>query len=284
MPTRTQQCDTTAAAYASHGDTRHVLLFPADPTECFEMSLNAFDLAERLQTPVIVLSDLDIGMNDWMIPEIQWDGSYQPDRGKVYNADALRDMDKFYRYLDIDGDAIPWRTLPGVDAKGAYFVRGSGHNQYGGYTEKSDEYKQVLDRLRRKSDTAASLVPSPVVEPGADIGANKSWAVLSIGSCHGAIVEARDRLAAEQVSFDYMRLKAFPFDDSVKQFIETYDRVFIIEQNRDAQLRQLLVNELELDPARLVPLLSYDGMPVGSDFIVDAVKSELLQQGAVKAG
>ena len=163
-------------------------------------------------------------------------------------------------------------------------MRGSGHNQYGGYTEKSDEYKQVLDRLRRKSDTAASLVPSPVVEPGADIGANKSWAVLSIGSCHGAIVEARDRLAAEQVSFDYMRLKAFPFADSVKQFIETYDRVFVIEQNRDAQLRQLLVNELELDPARLVPLLSYDGMPVGSDFIVDAVKSELLQQGAVKAG
>ncbi len=284
MPTRTQQCDITAAAYASHGDTRHVLLFPADPTECFEMSLNAFDLAERLQTPVIVLSDLDIGMNDWMIPEIQWDGSYQPDRGKVYDAEALRDMDKFYRYLDIDGDAIPWRTLPGVDARGAYFVRGSGHNQYGGYTEKSDEYKQVLDRLRRKSDTAATLVPAPVVEHGADVAANKAWAVLSIGSCHGAIVEARDRLAAEQISFDYMRLKAFPFDQSVKQFINSYDRVFVIEQNRDAQLRQLLVNELEINPAMLVPLLSYDGMPVGSDFIVDAVKNELQLQGAAKAG
>jgi len=186
-------------------------------------------------------------MNDWMIPEIQWDGSYQPDRGKVYDAEALRDMDKFYRYLDIDGDAIPYRTLPGVDATGAYFVRGSGHNQYGGYTERSDEYKEVLDRLRRKSDTAASLVPNPVIEPGADISAQKDWAVLSIGSCHGAVVEARDRLAEQKVSFDYMRLKAFPFDTAVAEFIEKYDRVFVIEQNRDAQLRQLLVNELELD-------------------------------------
>ena len=283
MPTRTQQCDITAAAYASHGDTRHVLLFPSDPSECFEMAMNAFDLAERLQTPVIVLSDLDIGMNDWMIPEIQWNESYQPDRGKVYDADTLRSMDKFHRYLDVDGDAIPWRTLPGVDATGAYFVRGSGHNQYGGYTEKSDEYKEVLDRLRRKSDTAATMVPTPVIEAGADIGAQKDWAVLSIGSCHGAIVEARDRLSEKQVSFDYMRLKAFPFDQTVKDFIDKYDRVFVIEQNRDAQLRQLLVNELELDPVRLVPLLSYDGMPVSSDFIVDAINTELQLKGAAQA-
>ena len=271
------------AAYASHGDTRHVLLFPSDPSECFEMAMNAFDLAERLQTPVIVLSDLDIGMNDWMIPEIQWNESYQPDRGKVYDADTLRSMDKFHRYLDVDGDAIPWRTLPGVDATGAYFVRGSGHNQYGGYTEKSDEYKEVLDRLRRKSDTAATMVPAPVMEAGADIGAQKDWAVLSIGSCHGAIVEARDRLSEKQVSFDYMRLKAFPFDQTVKDFIDKYDRVFVIEQNRDAQLRQLLVNELELDPVRLVPLLSYDGMPVSSDFIVDAINTELQLKGAAQA-
>ncbi len=284
MPTRTQQCDIASAAYASHGDTKHVLLFPSDPSECFEMALNAFDLAERLQTPVIVLSDLDIGMNDWMIPEIQWEESYEPDRGKVYDADALRDMDNFYRYLDVDGDAIPWRTLPGVDAKGAYFVRGSGHNKYGGYTEKSDEYKDVVDRLRRKFDTAASLVPAPVLEPGADVGGEKRWAVLSLGSCHGAIVEARDRLATEQVTFDYLRLKAFPFDHSVKEFIEQYDHVFVIEQNRDAQLRQLLVNELEINPAVLQPLLSYDGMPVGSDFIVDAIKSELQLKGAAVAG
>ena len=284
MPTRTQQCDITAAAYASHGDTRHVLLFPADPAECFDMALNAFDLAERLQTPVIVLSDLDIGMNDWMIPEIQWDDSYQPDRGKVYDATDLRDMEKFYRYLDVDGDAIPWRTLPGVDPTGAYFVRGSGHNRYGGYTEKSDEYKDVLDRLRRKSDTAATMVPLPDIEPGVDVGAEGSWAMLSIGSCHGAIVEARDRLARDKVSFDYMRVKGFPFHHSVKEFIDAYDRVFVVEQNRDAQLRQMLVNELEINPAQLVPLLSYDGMPVGSDFIVEAVKAELQTQEAASAG
>ncbi len=283
MPTRTQQCDITAAAYASHGDTRHVLLFPADPTECFEMALNAFDLAERLQTPVIVLSDLDIGMNDWMIPEITWDESYQPDRGKVYDAEALRDMDKFYRYLDVDGDAIPWRTLPGVDPRGAYFVRGSGHNQYGGYTEKSDEYQEVLDRLRRKSDTAATLAPAPVIEKGADIGAETNWAVISIGSCHGAIVEARDRLAADNVAFDYLRIKAFPFDPSVAEFIHRFDRVFVVEQNRDAQLRQMLSNELEIDPAKLIPLLSYDGMPVGSDFIVNALSAETAQQQTANA-
>ncbi|MFT5048183.1 MAG: 2-oxoglutarate ferredoxin oxidoreductase subunit alpha, partial [Porticoccaceae bacterium] len=163
MPTRTQQCDIVSAAYASHGDTKHVLLFPSDPTDCFYMSQTAFDLAERLQTPVIVLTDLDIGMNDWMVPEIKWDESYQPDRGKVYDAKQLRDMDAFYRYLDVDGDAIPWRTLPGVDPKGAYFVRGSGHNKFGGYTEKSDEYKEVVDRLRRKFDTAATLVPAPIL-------------------------------------------------------------------------------------------------------------------------
>ncbi|MEM7255981.1 MAG: 2-oxoacid:acceptor oxidoreductase subunit alpha [Pseudomonadota bacterium] len=284
MPTRTQQCDITAAAYASHGDTRHVLLFPADPTECFQMALDAFDLAERLQTPVIVLSDLDIGMNDWMIPEIQWDNSYQPDRGKVYDAQALRDMDKFYRYLDVDGDAIPWRTLPGVDATGAYFVRGSGHNQYGGYTEKSDEYQQVLDRLRQKSNTAATLVPQSVHEKSADVGSQTRWAVISIGSCHGAVIEARDRLAADNVAFEYLRIKAFPFDSAVAKFIDRFERVYVIEQNRDAQLRQMLSNELEIDPARLVPLLSYDGMPVGSDFIVNALKSELTDQQTVSAG
>ena len=284
MPTRTQQCDIASAAYASHGDTRHVLLFPADPSECFDMALQAFDLSERLQTPVIVLSDLDIGMNDWMIKEIQWDDSYQPDRGKVYDAEALRDMDSFHRYLDVDGDAIPWRTLPGVHSRGAYFVRGSGHNKYGGYTEKSDEYKEVLDRLRAKSDTACTLVPPPVIEPGADIGTEKEWAVLSVGSCHGAIVEARDRLAEEQISFDYMRVKAFPFPDSVKDFIANYDKVFVIEQNRDSQLRQLLVNEFDINPARLVPVLSYDGMPVGSDFIVEKLKEDLSQQAAVNTG
>ncbi len=279
MPTRTQQCDIVAAAYASHGDTKHVLLFPADPTDCFYMSQAAFDLAERLQTPVMVLSDLDIGMNDWMIPELEWDNSYVPDRGKVYNADELKDMDAFYRYLDVDGDAIPWRTLPGVDSKGAYFVRGSGHNKYGGYTEKSDEYKEVVDRLRRKFDTAATLVPPPIIYQDKTTSAEKRWAIVSIGSCDGAIREARDRLESDKIAnLDYLRVRAFPFHQDVHDFIKQYDQVLVVEQNRDAQLRQLLTIELNLDPANLVPVLSYDGMPVSSDFIVDAV-SQLIRHG-----
>lgn len=279
MPTRTQQCDIISAAYASHGDTKHVLLFPSDPTDCFHMSQTAFDLAERLQTPVIVLTDLDIGMNDWMIPEIQWDDTYQPDRGKVYDAKQLKDMDKFYRYLDVDGDAIPWRTLPGVDSKGAYFVRGSGHNKFGGYTEKSDEYKEVVDRLRRKFDTAATLVPAPVLNINDSKPREKSCALLSIGSCDGAIREARDRMISDgHVNLDYMRIQAFPFHKDVADFIDQYDQVFVIEQNRDAQLRQLLSIELNIDPNRLIPLLSYDGMPVSSDFIVEGV-AELMKQG-----
>ncbi|MBX2836576.1 MAG: 2-oxoacid:acceptor oxidoreductase subunit alpha [Gammaproteobacteria bacterium] len=277
MPTRTQQCDIVSAAYASHGDTKHVLLFPADPLDCFHMSQTAFDLAEQLQTPVIVLTDLDIGMNDWMIPEIQWDENYVPNRGKVYDAEQLKDMDAFYRYLDVDGDAIPWRTLPGVDPKGAYFVRGSGHNKLGGYTEKSDEYKEVVDRLRRKFDTAATLVPSPIVTKTDT--ADKRWAILSIGSCDAAIQEARDRLTKNNTAnLDYLRVRAFPFHADVLDFIDQYEQIFVVEQNRDAQLRQLLCTELELDPARLIPLLSYDGMPVSSDFIVDAV-SQLIKQG-----
>jgi len=276
MPTRTQQCDIISAAYASHGDTKHVLLFPADPLDCFHMSQTAFDLAENLQTPVIVLTDLDIGMNDWMIPEIQWDDTYVPSRGKVYDAKDLKELDAFYRYLDVDGDAIPYRTLPGVDSKGAYFVRGSGHNKFGGYTEKSDEYKDVVDRLRRKFDTAANMVPAPIIQSNDDANANKQWAIVSIGSCDGAIREARDHLnAAGVANLDYMRLRAFPFNSDVSDFIEQYEQVFVVEQNRDAQLRQLLTIELEIDPSKLVPLLSYDGMPVSSDFIVDAVSEQI---------
>lgn len=279
MPTRTQQCDIVSAAYASHGDTKHVLLFPSDPTDCFHMSRTAFDLAERLQTPVIVLTDLDIGMNDWMIPELEWDESYIPDRGKVYTSEQLKDMDAFYRYLDVDGDAIPWRTLPGVDPKGAYFVRGSGHNKFGGYTEKSDEYKDVVDRLRRKFDTAAELAPAPILTTNDDVSREKRWALLSIGSCDAAIREARDRLVANSsTNLDYMRIQAFPFHKTVLEFIEQYDHVFVIEQNRDAQLRQLLSIELNIDPNKLLPLLSYDGMPVSSDFIVEGV-SQLIKQG-----
>jgi len=273
MPTRTQQGDILSCAYASHGDTRHVLLFPADPGECFSMAVSAFDLAERLQTPVLVLSDLDIGMNDWMMPEFSWDESYQPDRGKVYDAEALKDMDAFYRYLDVDGDAIPWRTLPGVDEKGAYFVRGSGHNELGGYTEKADEYKVVVDRLREKSVTASMLVPAPVIDAPRGSGV----AIVSIGSCDCAVIEARDRLTAQGISIDYMRLTAFPFSTVVSDFIANYETVLVVEQNRDAQLRSMLITELEIDPAKLLAVLSYDGMPVDCGFIVEAAEQATKQ-------
>ncbi len=276
MPTRTQQGDILASAYASHGDTRHVLLFPADPKECFEMAATAFDLAERLQTPVIVLSDLDIGMNDWMIPELKWDEDYVPDRGKVYTEDQLKEMDVFHRYVDVDGDAIPYRTLPGVHPTGAYFVRGSGHNRFGGYTEKSDEYKDVLDRLRRKSDTAGQIAPAPLIDGSGDT----DWAIISIGSCDGAIVEARDRLREAGIELDYMRIRAFPFNQDVADFIDRYERVFVIEQNRDAQLRQLLISDLELDSKQLSPMLSYDGMPVSCSFIVDNIQEEISRNKA----
>src|SRR5579864_2922037 len=191
MPTRTQQCDIHSAAYASHGDTRQVCLYPANPEECFEFAPKAFDLAERLQTPVLVLSDLDIGMNDWMCPQFKWDESYQPDRGKVLDAEQLQKIDKFWRYYDHDNDGIPQRTLPGVDPKGAYFARGSGHNQYGGYTEDSKEYQIVVDRLRKKWITASHLVPKAIIERREKV----TIGIVSLGSCDGAVQEARQRLS-----------------------------------------------------------------------------------------
>ncbi|HKX55287.1 MAG TPA: 2-oxoacid:acceptor oxidoreductase subunit alpha, partial [Xanthomonadales bacterium] len=191
MPTRTQQCDVLLCAFASHGDTRHPLLFPADPGDCFNMAVQAFDLAERLQTPVFMLTDLDIGMNDWMVPELKWDDSYRPDRGKVLSSEDLDKLEKFVRYTDFDGDGIPYRTLPGVNPKGAYFVRGSGHNKGGGYTEDSLEYQEVMDRLLVKWATAKTLVPPAVLSPAAK---KTRLGVIAYGSSHGAVVEARDHL------------------------------------------------------------------------------------------
>ena len=273
MPTRTQQSDILAAAYASHGDTRHVLLFPSDPAECFELSVKAFDLADRLQTPVIVLSDLDIGMNDWPCPELRWDDSYRPDYGKVYRADELRDLERFERYLDVDGDGICYRSLPGDHPQGAYLIRGSGHNQAGAYTERSDEYIEVMDRLRRKFDTAATLVPGPIIErtPNADV------AIVSLGSCHGAIQETRDRLAEKGMASDYLRIRAFPFCDDVRAFIDSYPRVFVVEQNRDAQLRSLLMTETGIAAERLVAVLYYGGEPLSSLDIIDVILEEIKQ-------
>jgi 2-oxoglutarate ferredoxin oxidoreductase subunit alpha len=269
MPTRTQQADLISAAYASHGDTKHVLLFPRDPRECFELAVTAFDLSDRLQTPVIVMSDLDIGMNDWLCPEFDWDPEYRPDRGKVLSAAELEAATQFHRYVDVDGDGIPQRTLPGVHPRGAYFVRGSGHNQYGGYTEDAAEYQQVVDRLARKWQTAAKLVPEPVIRrsrKGAAIG------VVAVGSCDAAIDEALDRLAAKGVYADYCRIRAFPFGKKVRQFLEQHEHVFVVEQNRDAQLKTLLLAETQHPPARLQSILHYGGLPMDHRCVTEALE------------
>jgi 2-oxoglutarate ferredoxin oxidoreductase subunit alpha len=271
MPTRTQQCDLLEAAYASHGDTKHVCLFPRDPEECFYFARDAFDLADRLQTPVMVLSDLDIGMNDWMCPDLKWDDNYVPDRGKVLGLEEIQKLEKFHRYLDVDGDGIPWRTLPGVHPKGAYFTRGSGHTQYGAYTEDSAEYQIVLDRLTRKFATAKRLVPAPIIEqdPKIDI------AVVAFGSSDGAVREALDLLGTHGLKANYMRLRSFPFGEDVEKFLEAHKLVFVIEQNRDAQMRSLLTLETRVEKAKLRSLLHYSGLPISSEFIVKGVLAEV---------
>ena len=271
MPTRTQQSDIMSCAYASHGDTRHVLMFPADPHECFHMAVQAFDLAEGLQTPVMVLSDLDIGMNDWMVPEFEWDENYVPDRGKVLSAEDLEEMERFHRYLDVDGDGIPYRTLPGVHGKGAYFTRGSGHTKFGGYTEDPDAYQDVVDRLLVKWDTARDAVPAPEIEYSKF---NKA-AILTVGSGHAACVEALDRLKAENINLNYCRVRGFPFSDAVKEFIEQHEVVYVVEQNRDAQLRSLLMLDIDADQRKLVALLHYNGVPINAGFVVDGVLAEI---------
>jgi 2-oxoglutarate ferredoxin oxidoreductase subunit alpha len=276
MPTRTQQADLISAAYASHGDTKHVLLFPSDPRECFELAVNAFDLAERLQTPVIVLSDLDIGMNDWMCPELTWDPTYRPDRGKVLGAAELEGVKAFHRYLDPDGDGIAYRTLPGVHPKGAYFVRGSGHNQFGAYTEDAAEYQQVVDRLRTKWATAAKLVPEPVIRKARKPA---DWGIVSLGSCDPAVNEALDKLADKGIHVDYCRVRAFPFGKKVVQFLEQHDRVFVVEQNRDAQLKSLLALETNHSLQRMQSILSYGGLPMDCRCIVESLE-EAQRQGA----
>jgi 2-oxoglutarate ferredoxin oxidoreductase subunit alpha len=276
MPTRTQQCDILTCAYASHGDTRHPLLFPADPAECFEMAVAAFDLAERLQTPVFVLSDLDIGMNDWMVPPPTWDDSRRPDRGKVLTAAQLEQIGTFRRYDDVDGDGIPWRSLPGVHSRGAYFTRGSGHNAAGQYTEDAAEYREVVDRLRRKWATAATLVPAPVLQRA---GRPTSVGLISIGSCDGAVQEAQDRLGTEGLRLDYLRIRAFPFNADVQAFLDSHERVLVVEQNRDAQLRTLLLSECSVDGRKVESILSYDGLPMSAEPLVAAVR-EHLRRGA----
>ena len=276
MPTRTQQADILSCAYASHGDTRHVLLFPADPGEAFEHAVKAFDLAERLQTPVIMLTDLDIGMNDWMCRDLTWDDSYVPDRGKVLTADEIAALPKFNRYLDVDGDGIAARTLPGTHPKGAYFTRGSGHNMYGAYTEDAAEYQAVVDRLRRKFDTAKELMSAPEVQ----VAEKCHRGLLTIGSCDHAVKEARTQLADAGVSLNYMRVKGFPFGQAIQDYLDRHERIYVVEQNRDSQLRSLLLLEMRVDPAKLVSVLHYDGLPILARSVVDAVNADLAREKA----
>jgi 2-oxoglutarate ferredoxin oxidoreductase subunit alpha len=280
MPTRTQQCDLLSAAYASHGDTKHVCLYPANPEECFYMAVQAFDLAERLQTPVIVLLDLDIGMNDWMCRDLQWNDDYRPDRGKVLGREDLEKIEKFYRYLDKDEDGIPYRTFPGVHPKGAYFTRGSGHTQFGTYTEDSAEYQLVLDRLLRKFATAKRLVPEPIL-----LGDGKAKAaIVSLGSCDGAVREALDLIAERGVRLDYLRVRGFPFGEEVEKFLAEHDIIYVVEQNRDAQFKSLLTLETRVEKSKLRSLLHYSGLPVSSKFIVDGVLGDLLEGRRAIAG
>jgi 2-oxoglutarate ferredoxin oxidoreductase subunit alpha len=274
MPTRTQQGDLRSAAYASHGDTRQVCLYPANPEECFEFALKAFDLADRLQTPVLVLSDIDIGMNDWMCPEFKWDESYVPDRGKVLDAEQLAGMEKFWRYYDHDNDGIPQRTIPGVSSRGAYFARGSGHNQYGGYTEDSKDYQLVLDRLRKKWLTAARMVPAAVIEAtsGTELG------IVTVGSGDAPVREAIARLRTQGVDLDYLRVRAFPFGEEVERYLSEHKVNFIVEQNRDAQLRGLLTLETGVEKSRLRSILHYNGMPLAAGYVVDGVMAAVQDQ------
>ncbi len=271
MPTRTQQGDLMLCAYASHGDTRHICLYPSDPREAFELAVKAFDLAERFQTPVFVLSDLDIGMNDWMVPKLTWDDSYRPDRGKVLSAEQLEAIKTFYRYLDSDGDGIPYRTLPGTHPKGAYFTRGSGHNRYGGYTEDAEEYTDVVDRVARKIQGATRAVPAPVIKQAA----GAKMGLVTIGGCHAACVEAMDILEREGVVLDYMRVRGFPFGDDVRAFLEAHEVNFIVEQNRDGQLRSLLMLETGVPVEKLESVRYYGGFPMSAHHVITGVKGKL---------
>ena len=265
MPTRTQQADLLLCAYASHGDTKHVLMFPEDPTECFTMAVDALDLADRLQTPVFVLSDLDIGMQEWLTEPFIWDEGRRLDRGKVMTGAELEAGKEFGRYLDVDGDGIPFRTYPGTHpTKGSFFTRGTTKDRYARYTEEGPAYVDNMQRLLRKFETAKDLVPEPVVERAAQ---PTRAGVVWFGSTGAAMAEALADLATQGIHLDRLRVRAFPFADAIADFIAAHDHVFVVEQNRDAQLKMLLVNECGIAPDKLTSILHYDGTPVTARFI-----------------
>jgi len=273
MPTRTQQADLVLAAYASHGDTKHVMLFPQDPRELFEFTAQAFDLAERLQTPIFVMEDLDIGMNEWLCEPFAWDDARKYDRGKIMTAADLDAGKLFGRYLDVDGDAIGYRTLPGTHpSKGSYFTRGSSHDKMAKYTEEGDAYQEVMQRLLRKFETAKSLVPAPVIHQAAE---KTGYGVIYFGSTAPAMDEALAALEEEGLHLNTLRLRAFPFSEAVSEFINAHEQIFLVEQNRDAQMRMLLVNECGVDPARFISILNYDGTPITARFIIGQIAGRM---------
>jgi 2-oxoglutarate ferredoxin oxidoreductase subunit alpha len=273
MPTRTQQSDLISCAYASHGDTKHVLLFPEDPYECFTLGAQAFDLAERLQTPVFVLLDLDIGMNDRLCKPFEWDDQRRYDRGKVMSAEELEAGKNFGRYLDVDGDGIPWRTIPGTHpTKGAFFSRGTTRNAYAKYSEAGTDYVYNMERLRRKFETAKDLVPSPIVQSAAQ---PTRYGVIYYGSTSPAMAEAFATLHGQDVHVDMMRVRGFPFSEEVIDFIAEHDYVFVVEQNESGQLRMLLLTEGEIDPKKLIKVLHYDGTPITAGFIAGRIADAL---------
>ncbi len=270
MPTRTQQSDLLAAAFASHGDTKHILLFPASPKECFEMTAESFDLAEQLQTPVFLMTDLDLGMNDHVSDPFEWNADRTYLRGKVLSKEELENIGKFGRYLDSDGDGIPYRTYPGTHpTKGAFFTRGTSKDEYAAYTEDGAAYKRNMDRLTKKWNTAKTMVPAAEILNSSE---PTSLGILYFGTSTFSSEEARDLLAEDGIQVDAIRIKAFPFGKEVEDFVESHRVIFVIEQNRDAQMRKMMIMELDCPPKKLVPVLNYDGMPITAD----AIKQQII--------
>jgi 2-oxoglutarate ferredoxin oxidoreductase subunit alpha len=273
MPTRTQQSDILLAAYASHGDTKQILIFPSTPKECFEMTSESFDLAELLQTPIIMMTDLDLGMNDHMSEPFVWDDNKQYNRGKVLDAQQLEELPRFGRYLDVDGDGITYRTIPGTHpTKGSFFTRGTSRDEYAAYTEDGSVYARNMDRLLKKWDTAKNIVPAPVLYQTE----NKSpYGLIFFGTSTYSAEEAMDDMEVSGTAFDAMRLRSFPFNKTVEDFIHSHEMIFIIEQNRDAQMRSLLINELNVNPQKMISVLNFDGMPITAQFISTRINKTL---------
>lgn len=281
MPTRTQQSDILFAAYASHGDTKQVLLIPATPKEAFDMSAESFDLADRLQTPIIIMSDLDLGMNEHLCEPLEWDDNRRYDRGKVFSAEDLENMEaRFGRYLDVDGDAIPYRTYPGTHpTKGAFFTRGTSRDEYAGYTEDGSVYVRNMERLLKKWETAKSLVPAPVLyqeQPRSKLG------VVFYGTSLYACEEALDILREQDgLEVDALRIRAFPFNQQVQDFMDQHEKVFVVEMNRDGQMRTLLMNECEIDPKKMPSVRRYDGMSITANDIIASIRESLNRDNVV---